>query len=289
MKKVKPFLKWAGGKTQLANTIQENFPKNIEKISSYYEPFLGGGSVFLFVASNFSNIKSFYINDINPDIYNCWNIIKNQPRELIDRLGEIKSHYINLDDNERKEYYYSVRKLYNTADLSNIERALYTIFLNKTCFNGLYRLNSKNEFNVPIGRYTNPEIFCPKNIINISKLLEKATITNLDFADINYKDDAFIYFDPPYRPLSPSSSFNSYNSKIFDDSEQIRLSKLLKKIKNNNYLMLSNSDPKNIDCNDNFFDNMYSDFKIQRVHANRVINSKSSHRGNITELLITNY
>ncbi len=288
MKNIKPFLKWAGGKTQIIDKIQKNLPNNINTISSYYEPFVGGGSLFLFIATNYPNIKNFHINDLNYSVYNCWNVIKNNHIELITSLSKLKYYYLNLNEHQRKEYYYKIRELYNIKKLSSIENALYTIFLNKTCFNGLYRLNSKGYFNVPFGSYKNPQIFCKQNIINISKILKRTNITNLDFANLKYDNNSFIYCDPPYRPLNNSSSFNNYSRLAFDDREQVRLCNFLMNLKNN-HIMLSNSDPKNTNINDFFFDKLYKKFHIQRITAKRVINSKSIGRGNVTELLITNY
>ncbi|MCH9845794.1 MAG: Dam family site-specific DNA-(adenine-N6)-methyltransferase [Alphaproteobacteria bacterium] len=287
--RVKPFLKWAGGKTQIIDKLSHQLPNNIRHIKEYYEPFIGGGALFLYVASNFTNIEKFHINDKNKDIYNCWSVIKNNHAELLNHLSLLKNKYLGLNDEQRKEMYYEIRECYNANHADNIERASFTIFLNKTCFNGLYRVNQQGKFNVPQGQYKNPEIFSTENIRSISKILKKTVVTNLDFSDIAYPSkNSFIYFDPPYRALNQTSCFNAYEQGTFDDSKQIELSNLYK-VLCNNYVMLSNSDPKNIDENDNFFDNLYDKYNISRISARRVINSNKSKRGSISELLITNY
>ncbi len=286
---IKPFLKWAGGKSQILNKLSDRLPSDIHSVTEYCEPFIGGGALFLYIASHFKNIEKFYLNDKNQDIYNCWQVIKQHPTELINSLSALKSKYLALNDSVRTEMYYEIRTRYNEENLDNITRASFTIFLNKTCFNGLYRVNRQGKFNVPQGKYKNPEIFSIENISNISKILQKATISNLDFSDINYPtQNSFIYFDPPYRELNQTSCFKSYDKGGFDDEKQIELSNLYKFL-SNNYVMLSNSDPKNVNENDDFFDNLYDEYNINRISARRVINSDKSKRGAISELIITNY
>ena len=199
---------------------------------------------------------------------------------------------MQLGEEHRKEYYYFIREAFNNASDDSIEKSVYFLFLNKTCFNGLYRVNSKNQFNVPHGRYKNPTILDKDGLINISKILSNVKITHGDFANVEqYVDDStFVYLDPPYRPLNNTSSFTSYSNNGFDDNEQIRLANFFdilngKKAK----LMLSNSDPKNTDADDIFFDDLYEKYNITRVEAKRAINSNPDGRGKLTELLITNY
>ena len=289
---VKPFLKWAGGKTQLIPDIDKYlkrlFRNNI--INKYFEPFIGGGSIFLWVLSNY-NIPNAYINDINENIYLCWHHIKNNINKLIEILNTIKEEYLALNEIDRKSYYYNLREKYNNENLDDITKSSYTIFLNKTCFNGLYRVNKNGKFNVPAGSYKQPQIFDPNNLREINKLLENVTITNQDYSSIypNIDNGSLIYFDPPYRPISSTASFTSYSEAAFDDKEQERLAKFIERI---NILgakfILSNSDPKNINADDDFFDKLYRSYDISRINAKRSINSHAQKRGHIKELVIFN-
>ncbi len=288
-----PFLKWAGGKRQLLPIINKNLPKELKnnKINRYIEPFVGGGAVLFDLISKY-DFNEIIINDCNQDLMNLYRDIKKNVYELISKLEILSTNYLNLDSEERAEYYYSIRKIYNETPEGAIEKSAYLIFLNKTCFNGLYRVNSKNLFNVPHGRYKNPMILDKENLLNVSTVLSKVNIMNGDFSAISHfvDDKTFVYFDPPYRPLNNTSSFTSYAKNGFDDNEQIRLARLFHELSNKgSKLLLSNSDPKNIDENDMFFDNLYANYNILRVNANRTINSNSKGRGTITELLIKNY
>lgn len=288
----KPFLKWAGGKTQLLTTIEENLPKNFENtITTYIEPFIGSGAVFFHLIKKYK-FNKVYISDINAELINTYNTIKNNVDDLIIELEKIRNNYISFDEIKREEYFYEIRKNFNENKNGNIKHASYFIFLNRTCFNGLYRVNSKNEFNVPFGKYTNPKICDKDNLINVSKVLKDVVIQTIDYSKTTEyaNDKTFIYLDPPYRPLNLSSSFNSYSKESFNDESQKELCMFFKNMNNKGVmLMLSNSDPKNINSEDTFFDDLYSDFKIKRINATRMINSKSDKRGFITELLITNY
>lgn len=301
---IKPFLKWAGGKTQLLDKFRLLFPQELNGkgiIKNYYEPFLGGGAVFFWVAQN-CKIESFHINEFNPEIYVCYNVIKKDTDTIIKKLTNLKNKYLKFDENNREIFYYKMRNQYNKTKMDfNFrkysakewgQRAALTIFLNKTCFNGLYRVNAKGEFNVPFGKYKSPEIFNAANLRAISKLLQKVKLTNEDFSVIEdgIKSDSFVYFDPPYRPLNQTSNFNSYANTEFDDMEQKRLAATFRHLDNKgSKVMLSNSDPKNSNPDDNFFDDLYSGYNIVRVEAKRIINSNSSRRGNIKELVIKNY
>ncbi len=297
MTQAKPFLKWAGGKRQLLNDIENDLPSHILKtkqIDLYIEPFLGGGAVLFHLLSNYS-VKKSIINDINPDLMLCYKIIKHYPEELIKRLGEIQKEYISLDTEERKEYFYNnLRTPYNELKVdmskidsnSSIEKAALLIALNKTCFNGLFRQNSKGDFNVPAGRYKNPRILDEENLKNINMLLQNTDILcgNYDEINIPKNTQAFIYFDPPYRPLT-SNGFTKYSKEDFNDEDQKQLAKYIKKLnKENHYLLLSNSDTK-----DGFFDKLYEEFNIRKVSAKRYINCDASKRGDINELIIKNY
>ncbi len=290
----KPFLKWAGGKTQLINDIERFLPTKITKRKfTYIEPFVGSGAILFWMLNNFPNLKKAVINDINKDLINTYKIIASNPNELISILQILQKEYHSLEGNEdnKKEYYYQKRALYNARKEEQSGLAALFIFLNRTCFNGLYRVNRKNEFNVPMGSYKNPTICDKENILAVSEALQKVEILcgdfekTLDFAENN----SLFYFDPPYKPLSETSSFNSYSKDEFNDSEQIRLRDFCNKLDLLNHTwILSNSDVKGKDENDNFFDDLYSDFNIQRVEAKRNINANSEKRGKLTELLITN-
>lgn len=290
----KPFLKWAGGKTQLINDIEKVLPKKIIKSNfTYIEPFVGSGAVLFWILNNFPNIKKAVINDINEDLINTYRTIANNPKELISLLRILQSefHVLEGDDDNKKVYYYEKRTLFNTRNETKIEQSALFIFLNRTCFNGLYRVNRKNEYNVPMGSYKRPTICDEENIIAVSEALQKVEILHGDFEQtLNYADEnTLFYFDPPYKPLSETSSFNSYAKDEFDDNEQIRLRDFCDKLDYLNHSwILSNSDVKGKDPNNNFFDELYSDFNIQRVEAKRRINANPSKRGKLTELLITN-
>lgn len=291
--KPKPFLKWAGGKTQLLNDIKAKFPYKGNDRFSYVEPFIGSGAVLFWVLNNFQNLKSVVINDINEDLINSYITIKLSVNDLIPVLREYEKEYHSLAElaEKKKEYYYSKRKLFNSRNSGQIEQAALFIFLNRTCFNGLYRVNNKNEFNVPIGSYKRPLICDENNLLVVSKSLQKVKILSGDFEQtINYADEnALFYLDPPYKPLSPTSSFNSYAKDEFNDSEQIRLKFFCDKLDQlNSKWILSNSDLKSKDPSDNFFDELFAKYQVSRVLAKRSINADSSKRGMLTELLISN-
>ena len=294
MKEAKPFLKWAGGKTQLINDIKKVLPKEFTKYKfNYIEPFVGSGAVLFWMLNNFPKIEKAIINDINADLTNTYKVISHSPFELISILNQFQNEYHSLEDNSeiKKEYYLEKRENFNSRKFSNTEQAAFFIFLNRTCFNGLYRVNKNNFFNVPIGSYKKPTICDAENILAVSESLKKVEILTgdyqqtLDFAE----RPALFYFDPPYKPLSKTSSFNSYSKDDFNDDEQIRLRDFCKKLDSlNHHWILSNSDLKGKDINDNFFDDLYSDFNIKRIEAKRSINANPEKRGKLTELLITN-
>ncbi|WP_153797463.1 DNA adenine methylase [Foetidibacter luteolus] len=298
----RPFLKWAGGKSQLLFKFQELYPKELKarRIKKYYEPFLGSGAVFFDIVQNF-DIDAAFLYDINEELIITYRVIQQDVNKLIDFLKRYQKTYHKLTKIQRKQYFYDQRHSYNTGRFtvdydkyseSWIPRAAQLIFLNKTCFNGLYRVNSKGEFNTPVGDYDKPTICDEMNLLAVSKVLEKATIRKADFKQIkkDYAGDGFIYFDPPYRPISKTASFKSYSKHDFGDSEQLQLAELFTRLNEKGaQLMLSNSDPKNIDPSDNFFDEIYQAFNIQRIPAKRMINSDASKRGEIQEIVITNY
>lgn len=292
---LKPFLKWAGGKTQLIKYIEKVLPKDIYVNNfTYIEPFVGSGAFLFWMLNKFPNLKKAVINDINEDLINTYKIIASKPKELISILEIIQNEFHELEgqDEAKKEYYYSKRDLYNNRKEEQTVQAALFIFLNRTCFNGLYRVNRKNEFNVPIGSYKLPTICDKENILVVSEALQKVEILCGDFEQtLSYANNTTLfYLDPPYKPLSETSNFNSYTKYEFDDSEQIRLRNFCHKLHTLGYnWILSNSDVKSKDINNNFFDELYSDFNIRRVDARRSINSNPEKRGVLKELLITNY
>lgn len=278
-RKAKPFLKWAGGKTQLINDIEKALPKDISNDKfTYIEPFVGSGAVLFWMLNNFPNLEKAVINDINEDLINTYKIIADKPKELISILEILQNEFHNLEGNEdnKKLYYYQKRELYNKRNEVQSGQAALFIFLNRTCFNGLYRVNRKNEYNVPMGGYKRPTICDKENIIAVSEALQKVEILCGDFEQtLEYADkNSIFYFDPPYKPLSETSSFNSYAKDEFNDNEQIRLKDFCSKLDVLNHTwILSNSDVKGKDENDNFFDDLYAGFNIQRVDVRRSINA----------------
>lgn len=301
--KAKPFLKWAGGKSQLLQQFENYYPNDLisGKINKYIEPFIGGGAVFFDIVQRF-NIDFSYISDVNKDLIIAYKTIQKTPEELINLLEEYQKENLEKNPEERKEFFLETRKKYNferseiNYDLfsnKSIERTAKLIFLNRTCFNGLFRMNSKGEFNVPFGDYKNPRIVDGDNIKLISSLLKNTKIKNANYDEcFNYVDNkTFVYFDPPYRPISKTSNFTTYAGFEFKEEEQIKLYDFFHKLDKDKHakLMLSNSDPKNENKDDDFFDHLYKKFKVNRVFANRMINSNSEKRGKVTEVLITNY
>lgn len=291
--KAKPFIKWVGGKSQLIENIEKALPKTFAQQNSitYIEPFVGGGAVLFWILQKYPNITKAVINDINPDLTNAYKTIKETPSELVKHLQIIQDEYLQLSEEKRKEFYFNKRERFNTKSLDSVENTALFIFLNRTCFNGLYRVNSKGLFNVPFGRYANPKICDKQTIYADSEILQKVEIMTGDFEEtLKYAtNNCFFYFDPPYKPLSETSSFNSYTKEDFDDLEQIRLRNFCNKIDRlGHHFILSNSDVKGKNPNDDFFDNLYQQFNIKRVFATRMINANAEKRGKLTELLITN-
>ncbi|MDD6000745.1 MAG: DNA adenine methylase [Bacteroidales bacterium] len=290
----KPFIKWAGGKTQLLSEIRRKYPERIEK---YCEPFVGGGAVLFDILSTF-NPKEVLINDINAELINTYHQIKTNSEPLISQLSELQQQYKELPEEDRKSLFFAKRERYNSLkinggnEVENLEKAALFIFINKTCFNGLYRVNSKGLFNVPFNNAKNPLICDEENLRACSSVLQKVKMTTGDYSLCNnfIDQDTFVYIDPPYRPLNQTSAFTSYSENDFSDVQQIELGKFIDGISAKKATVVaSNSDPKNVDTNDNFFDDLYSHFKIERVYASRAINSKGSKRGKISELLVANY
>lgn len=298
----KPFLKWAGGKNQLLPVIKQLYPQELKekRIKNYYEPFVGGGAVFFDIAQNYE-IESAFLYDINAELILTYHVIQRDVNRLAEFLDRYGKQYLILNKTKREKYYYDFRHNFNLQRFNIdyekysenwIPRAAQIIFLNKTCYNGLFRFNSKGEFNSPMGQYENPRVLDETNLLNVSKLLEIAEIKKADFKEVknDIKASSFVYFDPPYRPLSKTSNFTSYSKYNFRDDEQIQLATLFNELHEKNILqMLSNSDPKNTDPSDNFFDLIYREYNIIRVPAKRIINSDASKRNHINEIIVTNY
>lgn len=293
MTQARPFIKWVGGKTQLLDEVRKALPRDFASRQhvTYVEPFVGGGAVMFWILQAYPNIERAVINDINPELICTYRVIKEKVEELIVELANIHDEYIPLGAEDRKAYFLEKRTRFNTKRTAQIETAALFIFLNRTCFNGLYRVNSKGEFNVPHGKYANPRICDADNLRACSKVLQKVEILCGDFAETERYagPDTLFYFDPPYKPITETSSFTSYAKEGFNDAEQIRLRDFCDQISTNKALFVaSNSDPKNVNPSENFFDNLYNHFIIKRVSAARMINSDASGRGAISELMISN-
>lgn len=298
----KPFLKWAGGKRQLLTQIEPHFPAQLKngEILRYAEPFVGSGALFFKVFQSFP-IQDCLLADINPELILVYKSIQQDVEGVIGAMGRIEQGYLALNYDQRRDFYYQVREDYNQQrqfiqfqefESNWISRAARMLFLNRTGYNGLFRLNSKGAFNVPHGRYKNPRILDADNLKRVSSLLQGVKIRYCDFeATAGFVDkQTMVYFDPPYRPLSTTAHFTSYSKEGFDDAEQIRLAGFFRRLDANGAkLMLSNSDPHNVDPQDDFFEIAYQGFRIERVKARRNINREADKRGQISELLILNY
>lgn len=293
---VKPFLKWAGGKSQLLHEIEKYYPFADRNITKYAEPFVGGGAV-LFDILNKYNLEKIYISDINAQLINTYHVICENIDTLVENLYTMQNDFLLLDAVGRKSYYMQKRERFNELSVHGdknaaIEKAVLMIFLNKTCFNGLFRVNKKGLFNVPMGSYKNPLICDENNLRAVSQKLQEVTIVCGDYTEsLNFIDkNTFVYIDPPYRPVTDTASFTAYTKNFFNDEEQMKLAKFVNKIdKKGAKILASNSDPKNFNIGDDFFDNIYAAYKIKRVEANRMINCNSKARGKIKELLISNF
>lgn len=301
--KAKPFLKWAGGKRQLIPDLVSRLPENVRNtgiIRNYIEPFVGGGSFFFYLQNNFS-VREAYISDINKDLILAYQTVQKDVSDLLSKLESLNKEYKNLQsENSRSELFYNIRQEYNNKRISfdkydkeeATSRTAQLIFLNRTCFNGLFRLNKKGEFNVPFGKYKNPTILDEDNLLSVSEVLQNVVIKEGDFelSEPFANKYSLIYLDPPYRPINQTSSFTSYSKEDFTDEDQKRLAEYYERLsKKGCNLILSNSDPKNTNRKDTFFDDLYKKFHITRVRAKRMINSKAEGRGEIFELMITNY
>lgn len=293
--KTKPFIKWAGGKGQLIEQLSLLLPCRFDTQTevTYIEPFVGGGAMLFYMLKTYPNIKKAVINDINSDLTTCYTVIKESPRLLIESLSEIQERYYGLATEEhRKEFFLQCRERFNTKQSGDIESVTLFLFLNRTCYNGLYRVNKAGGFNVPFGKYTNPLICDADTILADSQALQKVEILTGDFEQTFDKIDGntFFYLDPPYRPISDTSSFNSYTKEAFNDEAQVRLKKFCDRLqKAGCHFMLSNSDSLNNGNNDPFFDKLFGGYSVERVWASRSINANATKRGKLTEILVHNY
>lgn len=295
MVKAKPFIKWVGGKSQLIEQLEAQLPADFDAWEgvTYIEPFVGGGAMLFYMLQAHPNINRAVINDINEDLTKCYLVVKKRPIELIASLRKIQETYLSIKDEEsRKVFYLDKRALFNTKKLNDIENTTLFFFLNRTCFNGLYRVNKSGAFNVPFGKYANPTICDAETIMADSRLLKKVEILTGDFEKtLDYANgQTLFYFDPPYRPLSNTSSFNDYAKEAFNDDAQVRLKEFCDRVGDAGYhLMLSNSDSLGNNGKDSFFDDLYHEYFIERVWASRSVNANPAKRGKLTEILVRNY
>ncbi|MDR1818612.1 MAG: Dam family site-specific DNA-(adenine-N6)-methyltransferase [Puniceicoccales bacterium] len=290
----KPFVKWVGGKGQLREVINEALPAEFrsQRELTYVEPFVGGGAVLFEMLKRYPNITKVVINDINDALIRTYKTVRDHLEPLIAKLQTLQNSYDALADHEqRKSFFLHQRETYNSFANDDIAHSALFIFLNKTCFNGLHRVNSKGKFNVPFGGYPNPNICDVQTLRGDSELLRRVEILTGDFEQtLDYAGAAaFYYLDPPYKPISQTASFNSYAKETFDDTAQIRLKDFCDALtrKESRWIM-SNSDVRDNGAGDAFFDKLYSAYNIKRVFASRAVNSNGNKRGKISELLITN-
>jgi DNA adenine methylase len=294
----KPFVKWAGGKRNLLSQLETLLPSYFDSIKdvTYIEPFVGGGAMFFHMLLKHKNIHKAVINDINPDLIRCYQLIKDNPQELINRLELLDYNYNHFDIHDKRELYYAYRDQYNQENINKDERAALFIFLNHTCFNGLYRVNSLGKFNVPHGRYKQP-IICNYELImedhvllnSIDVVIREPGNYELISRHLSKNSQNFIYLDPPYRPLLNESNFKSYFNCPFGDKQQKELKRFCDKLSARDcMIMLSNSDSKNNDGS-SFFEELYESYTIHRILAPRFINAISTKREKLFEVVITNY
>lgn len=291
----KPFVKWAGGKGSLIKQLIECLPQNFDEQQNvtYIEPFVGGGAMLFYMLTHYSNIKKAIINDVNEDLINCYLLIKEDPTKLIVLLRSIKDEYYNLDTIEKKmRYYYRIRERYNNDKLAIVERAAYFIFLNKTCFNGLYRVNTSGKFNVPFGKYERPNICDEELIMTDHKVLQKVDIYSGRYKTITKHLEQgynFIYIDPPYRPLSGSACFIEYTHNIFNDTEQEKLKVFCDMLTQKGCKIMQSNSNSMDDDGVPYFAKLYNTYTINQILAHRFINAHAGKREKETELLIMNY
>ena len=294
----KPFVKWAGGKGNLLQKLEALLPTDFDDLENvtYIEPFVGGGAMLFNMLQHHKCIKRAVINDINADLIRCYQLIANDPQILINRLKDIEHNYYCVDFPARKELFYAYRDQYNSEGIHPDERAALFIFLNHTCFNGLYRVNAAGKFNVPYGRYKKP-VICNEDLIMADyQLLNSVELVIRQPGDYKFirqnlsrNHPNFVYFDPPYRPLNATSSFKEYSNNPFGDRQQEELKQFCDRLSAQNCLIMqSNSDSKTEDGN-SYFEALYEGYDIQRILASRFINADPEKRKKQTEVVIRNY
>ena len=294
----KPFVKWAGGKGNLLQKLEALLPTDFDDLENvtYIEPFVGGGAMLFYMLQRHKCIRRAVINDINADLIRCYQLIANNPQILIDRLKYIENNYYSVDFPARKELFYAYRDQYNSEGIHPDERAALFIFLNHTCFNGLYRVNAAGKFNVPYGRYKKP-VICNEELImadhrllsSVELVIRKPGDYKLVRQNLSRNHSNFVYFDPPYRPLNDTSSFKEYSNDPFDDIQQEELKEFCDRLSNQNCLiMLSNSDSKT-ENGDSYFEELYQGYQFERIMAPRFINANGEKREKLTEVVIRNY
>jgi len=294
----KPFVKWAGGKGNLLQKLEALLPTDFDDLENvtYIEPFVGGGAMLFHMLQRHKCIRRAVINDINADLIRCYQLIANDPQILIDRLKYIENNYYSVDFPARKELFYAYRDQYNNEGIHPDERAALFIFLNHTCFNGLYRVNAAGKFNVPYGRYKNP-VICNEELImadhrllnSVKLVIRKSGDYKLVRHNLSRNHLNFVYFDPPYRPLNDTSSFKEYSNDPFDDIQQEELKEFCDRLSNQNSLiMLSNSDSKT-ENGDSYFEELYQGYRFDKIMAPRFINANGEKREKLTEVVIRNY
>jgi DNA adenine methylase len=298
----RPFLKWAGGKGQLLPQLAAHFPPGLAsgEIRRYVEPFVGSGAVFLHVVQNFA-IEQVLLSDLNPELILLYHTIQQNVEGVVASLEQLQATYLQLDEAGRQAFYYQQRSRYNADRLQFdfercspawVGRTTQALFLNRTGYNGLFRVNRRGEFNVPFGRYKNPRLVDPDNLRAVARLLQGVRLEYGDFELVEQFVDGhtFVYFDPPYRPLSRTASFTHYARQAFGDDQQLRLAAFYRAlVARGAWLMLSNSDPQDLHPGDDFFQRAFAGFRIERLRASRNINSNPQRRGPVSELLILNY
>lgn len=296
--KAKPFVKWAGGKGHLLNQLDLLLPENFDELQNvtYIEPFVGGGAMLFHMLQKYKNISRVVINDMNSDLIRCYQLIKDTPRTLIDLLREIEQLFYEYDFVDRKELFYIQREKYNSKELSKDERAALFVFLNRTCFNGLYRVNASGGFNVPYGRYKRP-LICNEELImedhailnSVETIIRPSGDYSLVARHLSQRGVNFVYLDPPYRPLLNESNFKEYSNSPFGDKQQEELKSFCDMItRRDGMFMLSNSDSRNPDGS-SYFEELYEGYRFDRVMAPRFINAFPEKRVKLTEVVIRNY
>ncbi len=296
--KAKPFVKWVGGKSQLIDQLEALLPADFDSWENvtYIEPFVGGGAMLFHMLQKYNNITSAVINDINPDLTTCYKVVRDYPDELVKSLKEIQKEYYSIKSKDEKcQFFLLMREQFNKKNLNYIDNTTLFFFLNRTCFNGLYRVNKSGLFNVPFGKYETPTICDPQTIYADSKLLQNVEIITGDYQEtLKYANgNSFFYFDPPYRPLSATSNFNDYSKEVFNDIAQRKLKDFCDTIQNSGHrFMLSNSDCSSANPEDTFFEDLYlveDYYNMSRVMASRNVNANGKKRGKITEIVVRNY